>query len=296
MTALCRRTFIQSSAAAAVAASFPSSLLAAQRKLGTIGLQLYSVRHLLEKDASGTLAKVAGVGIKEVECAGYFKLAPKEVRAALDQAGLASPSNHIDYKTVTNSMPQALDAAHLVGHQFLVNGSIDEAVRNHPDGWKQAAEAFNRAGEAAQKAGIQFAYHNHEYEFRPMAGGTLPYDVLLKECDAKLVAMEMDLCWITVGGADPLPYFHKYPGRFKMVHVKDMKKLPKPSPREGATVSESQLSADMTEVGSGIIDWKRIFANSGKAGIQHYFIEHDEPKDPIASITKSFQYLTALRF
>ena len=291
-----RRTFIESSIAAAAISSLPAALALPAHRISLIGLQLYTVRHLLEKDASGTLAKVAALGIQEVECAGYLKLAPKEVRAALDQAGLASPSNHIDYKTVTNSMPQALDAAHLVGHQFLVNGSIDDAIRNHPDGWKQAAEAFNRAGEAAQKAGIQFAYHNHEYEFRPMADGSLPYDLLLKECDAKLVAMEMDLCWITVGGADPLAYFHKYPGRFKMVHVKDMKKLPKPSPREGATVSGSQLTADMTEVGSGIIDWKHIFANSGKAGIQHYFIENDEPIDAIASITKSYQYVSGLRF
>jgi len=291
-----RRTFIESSIAAVAISSLPSALALPAHRISPIGLQLYTVRHLLEKDASGTLAKVAALGILEVECAGYLKLAPKEVRSALDQAGLASPSNHIDYKTVTNSMPQALDAAHLVGHQFLVNGSIDDTIRNHPDGWKQAAEAFNRAGEAAQKAGIQFAYHNHEYEFRPMADGSLPYDLLLKECDAKLVAMEMDLCWITVGGADPLAYFHKYPGRFKMVHVKDMKKLPKPSPREGATVSGSQLTADMTEVGSGIIDWKHIFANSGKAGIQHYFVEHDEPQDPIASITKSYQYVSGLRF
>jgi sugar phosphate isomerase/epimerase len=271
-----RRTFIESSVAATILSSLPAAFARPAGQLDRIGVQLYTVRDLMKSDPSGTLAKVAAAGYQE--------------------AGLASPSNHIDYKTVISSFPQALDAAHIIGHTFLVNPWIDVDIRNHPDGWKQAAEAFNRAGEAAKKAGIQFAYHNHWFEFKPLADGTIPYDFLLKACDPQLVAMELDLCWINVAGADPLKYFDRHPGRFPLVHVKDVKKLPKPSPAEGATIDFEQIFPDMTEVGSGVIDWKRIFAQSGKAGIQHYFVEHDKPADPIASIQQSFRYLAALRF
>jgi sugar phosphate isomerase/epimerase len=291
-----RRTFIESSVAATILSSLPAAFARPAGQLNRIGVQLYTVRDLMKSDPSGTLAKVAAAGYQEVEFAGYFNLSPKDVRAAIDKAGLASPSNHIDYKTVISSFPQALDAAHIIGHTFLVNPWIDVDIRNHPDGWKQAAEAFNRAGEAAKKAGIQFAYHNHWFEFKPLADGTIPYDFLLKACDPQLVAMELDLCWINVAGADPLKYFDRHPGRFPLVHVKDVKKLPKPSPAEGATIDFEQIFPDMTEVGSGVIDWKRIFAQSGKAGIQHYFVEHDKPADPIASIQQSFRYLAALRF
>ena len=106
--------------------------------------------------------------------------------------------------------------------------------------------------------------------------------------------MELDLCWITVGGQDPLKYFDRYPGRFPLVHVKDVKRIP-PVTAGGAQDFGSSMK-DMTEVGSGIIDWKKIFAQSDKAGIKHYFVEHDNPKKPLESIKKSYDYLASLRF
>jgi sugar phosphate isomerase/epimerase len=186
-----------------------------------------------------------------------------------------------------------LDAAHVVGHKYLVNPYIDDDVRKGPDGWKRAAEAFNRAGEASQKAGIQFAYHNHWFEFTPV-DGKLPYDILLEQCDPNLVKMELDLCWIMVGGQDPFKYFNRYPGRFPLVHVKDLTKIPKTDATGGQNFGDSL--DEMTEVGSGIIEWKKIFAQSEKAGIKHYFVEHDHPKDPFASITTSYEYLSKVRF
>jgi sugar phosphate isomerase/epimerase len=174
-----------------------------------------------------------------------------------------------------------------------VNPWIEEEIRKQPDAWKHAAETFNRAGEASKKAGIQFAYHNHWFEFLPV-NGKLPYDILLTECDPNLVKMELDLCWITVGGQDPLKYFDRYPGRFPLVHVKDVKRIP-PVTAGGAQDFGSSMK-DMTEVGSGIIDWKKIFAQSDKAGIKHYFVEHDNPKKPLESIKTSYDYLARLRF
>ncbi|PYX03730.1 MAG: sugar phosphate isomerase/epimerase [Acidobacteria bacterium] len=287
-----RRTFLGTMTAATLLTR-RLAFAADDHKIDKIGLQLYTVRDLMKQDFDGTLAKVAAIGYKEVEFAGYFDHSPKDVRAAVDRRGLTAPSAHIDYKSLGEKFPEVIEAAKVVGHEYLVNPWIEEEIRKQPDGWKHAAETFNRAGEACKKAGIQFAYHNHWFEFLPV-NGKLPYDLLLTECDPNLVKMELDLCWITVGGQDPLKYFDRYPGRFPLVHVKDVKRVP-PVTAGGAQDFGSSMK-DMTEVGSGIIDWKKIFAQSDKASIKHYFVEHDNPKKPLESIKKSYDYLASLRF
>jgi sugar phosphate isomerase/epimerase len=285
-----RRTFIGSSIATTLVASRSSWAAEATRKLDRIGMQLYTVRDLMKTDFEGTLAKVAAIGYGEVEFAGYFDHAPNDVRAILDKNKLSSPSEHVSYEVVQNKWQETLDAAHVVGHKFIVCPSIDESGRKVSDSWKKAAEVFNHAGEASQKAGIQFAYHNHTWEFEPLAdaGGKLPYNILLAESDPQLVKMEMDLCWITVAGQDPITYFDRYPGRFPLVHVKDWTK--------GAGGKMGEKDGHMADVGSGAIDWKRLFAQSKKAGIQHYFVEHDEPASPLDSLQNSYKYLRDLRF
>jgi sugar phosphate isomerase/epimerase len=287
-----RRTFIESSLAATLVASRPSWAADGTRKLDRIGVQLYSVRDLMKTDFEGTLAKVAAIGYREVEFAGYFEHSPKDVRAMLDRHKLTAPSEHVSYATVQDKWQETLDAAHVVGQKYVVCPSIEEKQRNEPGGWKRAFELFNRAGEASKQAGIQFAYHNHTFEFEPSAelGGKMPYDVMLAETDPKLVKMEMDLCWITLGGQDPLTYFDRYPGRFPLVHVKDWTK------GENGKMSEKEKQGHMADVGAGAIDWKRIFAQSEKAGIQHYFVEHDQPASPFDSLQNSYKYLHDLRF
>jgi sugar phosphate isomerase/epimerase len=287
-----RRTFLGTMTAATIL-SRQMSWAAAEHKIEKVGLQLYTVRSVMKEDFEGKLAEVAEIGYKEVEFAGYDKHTPQEVRAMLDRHGLTGPSAHVDYKSLGDKWPSVLDAAHVIGHKYLVNPYIDDDVRKQLDGWKRAAATFNRAGEASQKAGIQFAYHNHWFEFFPVKG-KLPYDILLEESDPKLVQMEMDLCWITVGGQDPLKYFDRYPGRFPLVHVKDLTALPKADAAGGQNFGDSL--PEMTEVGSGIINWKKIFAQSDKAGIKHYFVEHDNPKAPFESIKKSYEYLAKVQF
>jgi sugar phosphate isomerase/epimerase len=250
------------------------------RKIQTIGLQLYTVRHLMKHDFEGTLAKVAEIGYREVEFAGYFDHPAKDIKAMLDRHGLAAPSAHVDYANLGDKWPQTLANAKVIGHSYIVCPSVPKNVSgSHAGGWKQAAQVFNRAGEASKAAGIEFAFHNHTEEFIP-ADGKLPYDLLLAETDPNLVKMEMDLFWITKAGFDPLAYFDRYPGRFPLVHVKGMDK-------KG---NMSDVSADNS------INWKKIFAQSDKAGIQHYFVEHDEPKSPLDDIRASFAYLQNLRF
>jgi sugar phosphate isomerase/epimerase len=287
-----RRTFIGSSVAASLLASHSSSSWAADtsHKLDRIGVQLYTVRDTIKTDFEGTLAKVAAVGYKEFEFAGYFDHSPKEIRAILDRLKVTSPSEHVPYEVVENKWPETLEAAHVVGHGFIVCPSIGDEQRKTADGWKKAAAVFNKAGEASQTAGIQFAYHNHYWEFQtlPDSGGKFAYDILLSETDPKLVKMEMDLCWITIAGQDPLTYFDHYPGRFPLVHVKDWVK--------GPDGKMGEKDGHMADVGSGAIDWKRIFEQSKKAGIEHYFVENDEPTSPIEDLRKSFQYLHDLRY
>jgi sugar phosphate isomerase/epimerase len=174
---------------------------------------------------------------------------------------------------------------------------IDEKQRN-ADGWKRVVELFNKAGEASQKAGIQFCYHNHSFEFSPVDGldGKSAYEYLLTETDPNFVKMEMDLCWISVAGKDPVSYFDKYPGRFPMVHVKDYVNDPNATSSYAGATGSVVFKGRLADVGQGTIDWKRIFRQSEKAGIKHYFVENDDAKSPFEDIKISYDYLSALRF
>lgn len=284
-----RRMFIGTMAAACAA-----GVRLDAKKIERLGMQLYTVRSAMEKDVDGTLAKVAALGYKEVEFAGYFKRTPGQIRDALKQNGLTAPAAHVDYPSLApDKLPAVIEAAKTIGHRYLVNPWIDEATRKEPGIWGRVVETFNRAGAEIARAGLQFAYHNHHFEFAPVDGGRLPFDMLLEGCDPKLVKIELDLFWIASTGKDPLEYFTRYPGRFPLVHVKGMSK----KPAGGASEPIQNIMPAITDVGSGdVIDWKRIFAQSQQAGIQHYFVEHDVPKDPFASLKTSYDFLSRLEF
>ncbi len=289
--AMNRRRFLQTTGTVAAATLLTSRFAWADSlKNDSIGVQLYTVRDLMQKDFEGTIASVAKAGYKNVEFAGYFGRTPQQVRAVLEKNGLKAPSTHVQYDELDDKFPSVLETSKAIGLEYVICPWIPEELRKSPDIWKQAAEKFNKAGEATKKAGMQFGYHNHWFEFLP-TDGKLPYDELLQMCDPNLVKMEMDLCWISTTGTDPVKYFQKYPGRFPLVHVKDVKTMPKISSGGAQNFGDT---VDLTEVGSGVIDWKRIFAHSKEAGIKYYIVEHDHPKEPLESITKSYQYLKNL--
>jgi sugar phosphate isomerase/epimerase len=264
-----RRTFIESSVAAAMFSSTASPLWAAEHHIDRVGLQLYTVRELMKQDFDGTIAGVAQIGYKEVEFAGYNGKSPQEARAAIDKNGLTSPSAHHDIGALEKNLSAITDGANVIGQKFIVCPYLDAKSRT-AEGYKHFAESLNKAGEGTQKAGIQFAYHNHSFEFAKTEGlgGKLPYDFLLTETDPALVKMEMDLCWMTVAGQDPVAYFNKYPGRFPLVHVKDWTKEGA-GPQDYTGAVGHAVDGHLANVGSGSIDWKNIFAHSSKAGIQH---------------------------
>ena len=253
-------------------------------KLEKIGVQLYTVRSLLQRDFEGTLARIAEIGFKEIEFAGYYDRTPNQVKTVLETLKLESPSGHMPYEALADGSAWArvLDTANRIGHKYVVIAWTPQEERQTLDDWKRVAEKFNRAGQAAKDAGLIFAYHNHDFEFKSVGQGPIPFDLLLAETDPELVKIEMDLYWITLGGFDPLQYFRTNPGRFPMVHVKDMK-------RGGA-------APEMVDVGQGDIDFKVIFARRDQAGIRHFFVEHDEPPDPLRSIETSYRYLRHLEF
>jgi sugar phosphate isomerase/epimerase len=282
-----RRVFLGALAGATAGLVLPRAVLGASAdRIERIGLQLYTLRDLMKQDFDGTLAHVAEIGYREVEFAGYFDRTPAQVQDVLRRTGLAAPSAHVSYDALGDGWDATLHTARLIGHEYLVCAWIPEEQRRSLDDWHRVADRLNQAGTAAHAVGIQFAYHNHNFEFAPLDGRT-PYDVLLAATDPQLVRLEMDLFWITYAGADPLAYFARYPGRFPLVHVKDM--LPKPTP-------DVAPEGVMTDVGKGSIDWKRIFSHAGQAGIRHYFVEYDWPKAPLEDIRTSYTYLKQLTF
>jgi sugar phosphate isomerase/epimerase len=275
-----RRTFLEAAGAAVLGPSLVACApKAAAAKIAAIGLQLYTVRDLMKKDVEGTLAAVAAAGYKEVEFAGYHDKSPADIRAMLDRHGLTAPSVHTG-DIAPAAWAKALDAAKIIGHQYIVVPWIPEARRKTLDEWKRVAADFNRVAATAKAAGVQFGYHNHDFEFQ-LVEGRIPFDVLLAETDPNLVKLEIDLYWITKGGQDPLAYFARWPGRVPLVHVKD---------------SLGPPDHKMVDVGAGKIDWKRIFARRAQAGIEHFFVEHDQPADALASIKASCDYLKRLEF
>ena len=285
--------------AAATAAGVLSQRLswaAEPHKIAKVGIQCYSCRDMLKQDFDGTMAKLASFGYKEVELGFYTDKPAKEIRATLDRYGLVSPSAGLYYKDISGDWPSVAEKCHIIGYKYVVIPSVDDQFFQHPDPWKRAAEAFNKNGATARKDGIQLAYHCHWREFVPDANGKRPYDILLEESDPNLLKMEMDLGWTAIGHGDPLHYFAKYPGRFSLVHVKDFKKIPPASVVYGGHFDGDEVIPDMTAVGQGVIDWKKIFAHSEQAGIKHYFVEHDQPADPMAFARLSCEYLSKLRF
>jgi sugar phosphate isomerase/epimerase len=282
-----RREFLRASVAGVGMAAIPgfacdraADALSPGRRLlapQPIGLQLYTVRDLLERNFEYTLRQVAAIGYREVELAGLFDEKPKKVAELLGKTGLTSPASHISLQRLTAGLQGVVDEAQTLGNRYVVCPSIDASLRRDADGWRRVAADFNHIGDSLQRVGLRFAYHNHDFEFQKLPSGEIGYDLLLAECDPKFVKMELDLYWITKGGADPLTYFAKWPGRFPMVHVKDM-----------------TGSGAMTNVGQGHIDWGRIFAKRRDAGIEHFFVEHDTPRSPIEDIRVSYEYMARL--
>lgn len=300
-----RKQFLQTTGAAMLGTvllknkSF--SFLNALPKDQEMGLQLFTFFNVIDNDVEGTLKKIAGVGYKKIESAfsrkgGYYGMKPKEFAKFLKDTGMKWKSHHVlgaPFKMPANAkppvdaegkpitIPQAKNLRDNMQELIdeLAEGEVEYMVcASTPIGTldeiKASIEVLNKADEACKKAKVKFAYHNHDAEFRAVEG-QIPYEMFLSQTK---VQMELDLAWATKGGKDPVELFKQNPGRFPLWHVKDLDK-------EFKTI---------LPVGEGTIDFKRIFAAADTSGMKHFFVEHDMPKDALASITSSYNYLSKL--
>jgi sugar phosphate isomerase/epimerase len=244
-----------------------------------VGIQLYTLREAMARDPERTLERLARMGYDEVEFAGYFGWSPREVRAVLAGVGLDSPSAHVGLDALRDDLEATMATAAAIGHRWVVCPWVPVEERT-PDGYRRLAALLNRAGDSARAAGLRVAYHNHEFEFDPLPGDDLlPLELLLKRTDPALVDFELDLYWAVRAGHDPIAWFRRHPGRFPLVHVKDM---------------DGTAARGMVDPGQGVIDFAAIIAARDQGGVRHWFVEHDDPADPFATARTGLEYLRGL--
>jgi len=252
------------------------TLAATSAKKQVPGIQLYTVRASMATDVPGTLQGIAGIGYKEVEFAGYFDHSPQQIRSLLDDLHLKSPSAHVDPHAMRDNPLELVEAAKVIGHDYLTVAWLRPEDRHSLDDYKRWAEIFNRAGEVCRSNGVRLAYHNHDFEFLAM-DGQVPFDILLNEVDAALMDFEMDMFWVRKGGQDIVETLKRAPERFTMAHIKDMDE-----------------QGNMVAVGNGAIDYAGILENEAASGLRHLFVEHDNPSDPFKSAAISHLSLSAI--
>jgi sugar phosphate isomerase/epimerase len=256
-----------------------------------VGVQLYSFREAFKTDVRGTLKRVHDLGFRDVELAGTYGLSAVQFRRLLDSAGLRASSMHVGYELFRDSLPQVLADAKALGVRYLGTAWIP-----HPDGpitvalARDAAANFNTWGRAARAKGFQFFYHVHGYEFVPDGKGVRPMDVLMRETDPTAVKYEMDVFWATLPGNDPVSLLRKYPGRWRLMHLKDMKK--------GIVTNVMTGSADPDSsevpVGTGQIDYRAVIRTAKQVGVQKFYLE-DETRDPFATVPQSVRWLRTVK-
>lgn len=243
----------------------------------SVGLQLYTLRDMMALSVPATLELVAAVGYNEVEFAGYYDHSATQIRQCLDEHGLRAPATHIMLDAFEAGPQKVIDHALEVGHQYVVVPYLTEAQRGTTlKTYQELADKLDTWGEQLRKAGLTLGYHNHDFEFERREG-QLPYDVLLNNTSPDNLCMEMDLYWMAKAGQDPLAYFSQHPGRFKLWHVKDM--------------DEKGAFAD---VGTGTINFEKIFAKARLAGVEHRFVERDHTDDRLRTIVQGAKALRAL--
>ena len=282
MKTISRRDFLASSALAL------SGL--APDPLDAIGVQLYTVRSILDTKPAATLQAVDQIGYREVE-ATWASI--DAIWADLKKTRLKPVSIHLDSALFTpenaGKLSGAISRCKELGFQYAVYPYLPPNQRGGLDAIKALADTLNHAGDECRKAGLQFCYHNHAFEFEPI-GATTGMETLLNRTDKALVAWEMDIFWVSVGGQDVVSLLRQHAGRVPLMHLKNK--------AEGTPVqyNETLPGTAFKEVGNGVLDIPAILRAASAAGVQHYFVEQDQtPGDPIESLRQSYDYLHQLK-
>ncbi len=243
-----------------------------------IGLQLYTVRELTAQDMLGTLERLAAIGYRAVEFAGYGNAGVRDVRAALDAHGITAVGAHVALDNFESRFEQTIDELQTLGCRYAIVPWVGEERRGSLAEARRLAEQLNRLGEQVRAAGLRFAYHNHAFEFDPIDGTSL-WEVLLRETDPDLVALELDVFWARYAGFDPVAMIEQLTGRLPLLHAKD--------------ISRDDPQAD-APVGDGSLPWPRMLEAAKSAGVEWLIVEQDRPRDALSDVERSLRNLQAM--
>ena len=326
-----RREFIQSIAGMATAGSLVAACsspeqsdvqnMTAINKTTPLnfGVGLFTIPFMLQDDFAGSIKTLAAIGYKEVEIfgpypfsvqaahdfwqpigdqlgiakTGYYGHTPQEIRSILDDHGISSPSMHIDLVTLEERTDQVMEAMDIVGHKYAGIAAIPDELRQNLDGFKQVADRFNVVGEKLNKQGFTFLYHNHGYGLVEMEG-EIPFNVVIERTSPDYVALEMDVYWTVAGRADPIAYLEAYPGRFKLMHVKDMQEKVHFEGDGGDAGQWLALFGYMADAGAGVLDLKEIIKKAAASGVDHFYLEKDLTQTPEETLQRSFDFFSQI--
>ena len=260
-----------------------------------LGLQLYTIRDAMATDVRGSLKKVSDAGYKYIELAGYknslfYGFEAGEFKKIVNDLNMEILSSHTEVEaqgiTLENAKKMADDHAKL-GVKYCIQPWVVEEARTTVASYQKMVAEWNKVGSIMKESGIQFGYHNHNFEFSTVEGKVPFYDIFMPELDKELVTMELDLFWSTKAGQDPVEIINKYPGRFQLFHMKDMY-------TNEAPFYTTEGVSDFAPVGAGVIDFKRILAVKETAGMKYLIVEQDSTKDgkPFDAIQTSVNNLT----
>jgi sugar phosphate isomerase/epimerase len=275
-----RRTFLS---ALGLAAITPGLGYGSTRRLSRVGIQLYSLRDDARRDLERTLADIAAIGYKDVELLGSmnnFGMPPARLRGILDQNGLRAPSTHVSGNAL-NDLDRQLDDARTLGHQYLIVASLPITGPRSVDDYRKWADRLNESGKRAREREVWLGFHNHANDLTPI-GGVVPYDVLLERTEPSVVSMQLDTGNLAMAGRDPHEYMARFGTRYWSFHIKDV-------PHLGAL--------NDAELGTGVIDFKRLLASIDRIDEKHLFVEQETyPGTPLESMRRDFMYISALEF
>jgi sugar phosphate isomerase/epimerase len=319
-----RRKFVQSSGLTAAGIGLIPSLSISKNmdfSQSDFGVALFTLPKALSSDFEGTIRLISEIGYQELEFfgpydfsdegvkkswneitpflgfsgSGYFGHSYKEVREILERYGLKAPAIHVDIQTLDNNMAEVAEAAHIIGHQYVGIAMIPEEMRPDLDGYKRTIDTFNKVGASAKKYGLTFFYHNHGYGHKAI-DGIVPFDLILKNTDPDLVKMELDVFWFAAAGVDSKMILKENPGRFPLLHIKDMSEKKTFSGDGGNPTEWMSLFPYLTDAGDGVLDLPGILDQAKKSGAKHFFLEKDNTPDFEQALKRSYKYLSGIQF
>ncbi|TAE46972.1 MAG: sugar phosphate isomerase/epimerase [Bacteroidetes bacterium] len=317
-----RRTFMQRSglvtAGLLTLSPFAESVAATlEKKKRKLGVQLFTIPKMVDEDLKGTLKLLSEIGYREVEFFGpypfsapetierwkglsaqlgikrnaFYGYSVAEVVAMMKEFRLKSPSMHLDLATMRKNMRQTLDSVAPMGVKYIAIPAIFEDDRKSLDDYKRLAEEFNGFGEQMAAYDVSFVYHNHGYEHWEREG-KIPMELLLEQTHTDHVKFELDIFWMAAAGADPIDFLRRYPGRFKLMHVKDAAEAIRFTGDGGTPEQWMALFPKMADPGTGVFKIKEILAQASASGVEHFFLERDLTPTPDTTLRNSFTYLS----